>query len=161
MSNPWFRLYNEFATDPKVQMMGETLQRRLIMLFCLKNSGILDFPDLSLLQQETPKQSVKPSRYSQLSELEQILCFCLRISKRQLKYTKEVFIARGFIDENWQIISWSKRQFISDSSKIRVAKHRLEKKATQDNTTRQTDKASFSLAEKNIDQNMPCGVKTL
>ena len=32
----WMRLYAEFATDPKVQMMSEAMQRRHVMLFCLK-----------------------------------------------------------------------------------------------------------------------------
>ena len=32
----WFRMYAEFATDPKVQMMPEAMQRRLVMLLCLQ-----------------------------------------------------------------------------------------------------------------------------
>ena len=35
-SMPWFRMYHEFATDPKVQMLSEVDQRRFIMLLCLK-----------------------------------------------------------------------------------------------------------------------------
>jgi hypothetical protein len=33
--NQWFRMYSEFATDPKVQSMDETLQRRFTMFLCL------------------------------------------------------------------------------------------------------------------------------
>lgn len=36
MSNPWFRMYHEFATDPKVQMLSEQDQRRFVMLLCLR-----------------------------------------------------------------------------------------------------------------------------
>jgi hypothetical protein len=36
MANEWFRLYREFSSDPKVQMMSEQYQRRLVMLFCLR-----------------------------------------------------------------------------------------------------------------------------
>ena len=35
----WFRMYSEFATDPKVQMLGEADQRRYIMLLCLRCSN--------------------------------------------------------------------------------------------------------------------------
>ncbi|GAH78620.1 unnamed protein product, partial [marine sediment metagenome] len=38
----WLRLYYEFATDPKIQSMDETLQRRYIMLLCLKGNGDLE-----------------------------------------------------------------------------------------------------------------------
>ena len=39
MTLPWFRFYHEFATDPRVQMLSEEMQRRLVMLFCLEASG--------------------------------------------------------------------------------------------------------------------------
>ena len=39
MANPWFRMYAEFATDPKVQMMSEADQRRFVMLLCLRCSN--------------------------------------------------------------------------------------------------------------------------
>jgi len=35
----WFRMYAEFATDPKVQSMDETLQRRFTMFLCLHCNG--------------------------------------------------------------------------------------------------------------------------
>lgn len=35
MANPWFRMYSEFATDAKVQMLSEAMQRRYRpRLFC-------------------------------------------------------------------------------------------------------------------------------
>ena len=37
----WFRLYSEFSTDPKVQMMPEALQRRYVMLMCMRCSNVL------------------------------------------------------------------------------------------------------------------------
>ena len=39
MSRPWLRLYSEFASDPKVQSMAESMQRRLVMLFCEHCAG--------------------------------------------------------------------------------------------------------------------------
>jgi hypothetical protein len=41
MSNPWFRMYSEFAHDPKVQMMTEVMQRRYIMLMCMRCSNAI------------------------------------------------------------------------------------------------------------------------
>lgn len=104
MANPWFRMYAEFATDPKVQMMSEHLQRRLLMVMCFRCNETLET----------------------LHETE--LSFALRISMTELDETKKVFLAKGFIDEHWNLVNWDKRQFASDSSTARVRKHREEKK---------------------------------
>ena len=42
MANPWFRLYSEFAHDPKIQMLSEAMQRRYVMLLCLRCSEVLE-----------------------------------------------------------------------------------------------------------------------
>lgn len=104
MANAWFRLYAEFAHDPKVQMLSEVMQRRYIMLMCLRCSN-----DLVTLQDEE-------------------IAFQLRITAEQLAETKALFIAKGFIDVTWNLVNWEKRQFQSDSSSHRVAKHRASKK---------------------------------
>jgi hypothetical protein len=39
-----------------------------------------------------------------------------------------LFISKNFIDEHWNLLNWDKRQFVSDSSTMRVAKHRSKKK---------------------------------
>jgi len=100
----WFRMYSEFATDAKVQIMSEAMQRRLMMLFCLRCSNAL----VTLHETE--------------------IAFALRISNEDLAETKVLFIQQGFINEAWEILSWDKRQFISDSSAARVSKHRAIKK---------------------------------
>jgi hypothetical protein len=104
MANAWFRLYAEFAHDPKVQMLPEFMQRRYIMLMCLRCSN-----DLVTLHDDE-------------------IAFQLRISAEQLTETKALFVAKGFIDEDWNLINWEKRQFQSDTSSHRVAKHRAAKK---------------------------------
>ncbi|WP_065202993.1 hypothetical protein [Chromobacterium subtsugae] len=124
--NRWFRLYAEFASDPKVQILPEAMQRRLVMLFCLRCSN-----DLVTLQDEE-------------------IAFQLRISIDDLAATKAVFLAKGFIDEGWNIANWKKRQFVSDSSAERVARHREKKRkqkqqpgnvtATPPDTETDTDK---------------------
>jgi hypothetical protein len=104
MANPWFRLYSEFAHDPKIQMLSEAMQRRYVMLMCLRCSEVLET----------------------LHETE--IAFQLRLSTGELDETKQLFISKNFIDEQWNLINWDKRQFVSDSSTMRVAKHREKKK---------------------------------
>ncbi|HEX8615648.1 MAG TPA: hypothetical protein VF800_30570 [Telluria sp.] len=104
MANPWLRLYAEFAHDPKVQMLSEVMQRRYVMLMCLRCSNDLET----------------------LHETE--IAFSLRIDAVALAETKTVFLAKGFIDEHWRLLNWEKRQFISDTSTARVARHRAAKK---------------------------------
>lgn len=100
----WFRMYGEFASDPKVQSMSEAMQRRLMMLLCLRCSNTL----VTLQDDE--------------------IAFALRISEEELAQTKVLFLRKGFVDEAWEILNWDKRQFVSDSSAARVAKHRASKK---------------------------------
>jgi len=100
----WFRMYQEFASDPKVQSMPEAMQRRLVMLLCLRCSNAL----VTLQDDE--------------------IAFALRISEEELAATKALFQRKGFIDEGWEILNWDKRQFVSDSSAERVARHRAKKK---------------------------------
>jgi hypothetical protein len=79
-------------------MMPEVFQRRLIMLFCI--------------------------RCQQPKIQEEHLEYQLRIKPEDVKETKEVFIKNGFIDADWNILNWEKRQFSSDSSTARVRKFR-------------------------------------
>jgi hypothetical protein len=105
MANAWFRLYSEFADDPKVQMMSESMQRRLLMLFCSKCKG------------ET------------LHETE--MAFYWRVTETDVKQTKEVFIEKGFINDDWEVLNWNRRQYISDSSTDRVRAYRDRKKQNE------------------------------
>lgn len=108
MANQWFRLYSEFATDAKVQMMTEAMQRRYLMLMCLRCSNTL----VTLHDDE--------------------IAFQLRISDAELAETKALFVKKGFIDASWNLLNWEKRQFASDSSAARVAKHRALQKKKQE-----------------------------
>jgi hypothetical protein len=104
MANQWFRMYSEFASDPKVQMMSEADQRRFVMLLCMRCSN----DDVTLHDDE--------------------IAFQLRISNEQWAATKAVFLAKKLIDKDNSPTAWDKRQFVSDSSAARVAKHRANKK---------------------------------
>ena len=91
MSLPWFRLYAEFAHDPKVQMLSEVMQRRYIMLMCMRCSNVT----VTLRNDE--------------------IAFQLRITEQDLAETKALFITKGFIDSDWNLVNWEKRQFSSDA----------------------------------------------
>lgn len=100
----WFRMYAEFASDPKVQMLSECYQRRYLMILCLRCSN----GDVTLQDTE--------------------VAFQLRIDVTEWEQTKAVFVEKNMIDECNQPTAWDKRQFASDSSAERVAKHRANKK---------------------------------
>ena len=103
MANQWFRVYAEFATDPKVQMLSEVDQRRLVMLFCFRCNDHVTLHD-------------------------EEVTFMLRISNEEWQVTKALFVDKGFIDNDCNVLNWDKRQFISDSSAERVARHRAKNK---------------------------------
>lgn len=103
MANPWFRLYAEFASDPKVHMLSESMQRRLLMLFCFRCNGHVTLQD-------------------------EEVTFMLRVTVGEWEETKRLFVAKGFIDETNTVLNWDKRQFRGDSSAERVRKHREAKK---------------------------------
>jgi hypothetical protein len=92
MANPWFRLYAEFATDPKVQMMSEALQRRYIMLLCLRCSN----GNVTLQDEE--------------------IAFQLRISNDEWAATKQAMQEKCLITADCKPSAWDRRQFSSDSS---------------------------------------------
>lgn len=105
MANPWFRLYSEFAHDPKIQRLSELDQRRFVMLLCLRCGN-----DNVTLQDED-------------------VTFQLRISNNDWLVTKRVLMEKNLINNDNLPVAWEKRQFVSDTSAPRVAKHRAKKKA--------------------------------
>lgn len=104
MSMQWFRMYSEFATDPKVQMMSEAYQRRYIMLLCLRCGN----------DNETFHDDE--------------IAFQLRVTGEEWAATKAVFVEKGLIDNDSRPLAWDKRQYVSDSSTARVRAHRQRKK---------------------------------
>ena len=99
MANQWFRLYSEFATDPKVQMLSEANQRRYIMLLCLRCGSDAPIPDDEA-------------------------AFHLRITPRKWAETKRILLSKGLITDDNLPAKWDERQYVSDSSTGRVAKYR-------------------------------------
>jgi hypothetical protein len=118
MSNPWFRLYSEFATDPVVQSLAFEDQRHFIVILCLKCDEILD---------RNVAQTVK----------EKIIAKALGLSETAAQEAKKRLMEVGLIDKSWQPIAWDRRQFISDNSNERSRKSRKNKKTSNGNATLQ------------------------
>ena len=128
----WFRLYAEFASDPKVQMMSEAMQRRLVMLMCLQcGNGIETFHE---------------------TERAPALAFAMRISNDELEETRKVFVRKGFINEDWTLCNWSKRQYASDSSTERVRAYREKKKQQQKRNETLHDRSGNALEQNRTEQ---------
>lgn len=102
--NTWFRMYAEFLSDPKVQMLSEADQRRYIMLLCMRCSN----GDVTLQDAE--------------------VAFQLRISNDEWIATKARLTERDLIDADNKPTAWNRRQFVSDTSNSRVSRHRERKR---------------------------------
>jgi 5-methylcytosine-specific restriction endonuclease McrA len=98
-------MYSEFSHDPKVQMLSESMQRRYIMVMCMRCSDQLE------------------------GRTDEEVAFSLRIDLATTEETKELFIKKGFIDSDWNLLNWEKRQFTADNSVSRVQKYRANRKA--------------------------------
>ncbi len=106
----YFNMFDEWAMDPKVQSMSESLQRRHAMLLCLRNIG---------------QTSMTPD--------EEVATY-MRITIREAVKTKEIFKAKGFIDgDAWNVKHWEERQNGHSESLERVRRHRAKK--AQDGVT--------------------------
>ena len=106
MNLPWFRLYTEFLTDPKIQILSFEDQRHYVMLLCMKSNGVLD------------------TRAS-LEYRDKLICKALCLDSVGGMAAKQRLIEGFLIDDHWQPLAWERRQFDSDSSTLRVRKHRL------------------------------------
>lgn len=106
MALPWLRLYTEFSSDPKIQIMAFEDQRHFIMLLCLKGNGTLDSDCISE------------------SYRERLIAKALGLDPIAAGEAKRRLLEGGLIDEHWHPIAWENRQFDSDSSTDRVRKYR-------------------------------------
>ena len=102
MAKPWFRLYSEFAADPKVQLLAFEDQRHFVLLLCLKCNGTLD------------TASIGPEHF------ERMICKALGLDPTAGAEAKRRLIEVGLITQSWQPVAWDRRQFESDSSTPRV-----------------------------------------
>lgn len=124
-------MYAEFATDPKVQSLTECMQRRYVMLLCLRcNNELHGLTD------------------------GEVAC-AMRISEDEALKTKESLTSKGLITEQWEPTNWDKRQYVSDTSNERVKRHR-NKKNTNNNIN--TNNINNTYTEEKSLQKQNCNV---
>ena len=134
MANAWFRMYSEFATDPKVQMLSEVNQRRYVMLLCMRCSN----DNVTLHDEE--------------------VAFQLRVTDEEWMVTKATLMSKGMIDDDAKPCAWDKRQYISDSSTSRVAAHR-ERLKQKGNVTETKSNATDTDTDTDTDNKKPVAAK--
>ena len=106
MSRPWFRLYSEFVSDPKVQLLAFDDQRHFIAVLCLKCNEVLD------------------SKATSPGLRERMIARALGLDPAVATEVKRRLCEVGLIGDDWQPKRWSARQFESDISSIRTAAYR-------------------------------------
>ena len=94
--------------------MPEAMQRRLVMLFC--------------------------ERCQEVTISERHRAFYWRVSDDDVTATKRLFIENGFIDDNWNLLNWNKRQMPSDSSTERTRRYRERQRTSQERHSDALDK---------------------
>jgi hypothetical protein len=92
----WFRMYGEFITDPKMQVLAFEDQRHYVAALCIKALGILD------------------SEYATQERREAVVARALGLDRRTCAEANVRLRTAGLVDENWQPVNWDKRQFRSD-----------------------------------------------
>lgn len=105
----WFRMYGEFVSDPKVQLLAFEDQRHFVALLCLKCNGTLD--------SDAPSQAFR----------DRMIAKALGLSPDAALEAKRRLIEVGVVTDDWQPVKWSERQFESDSSTSRVRKFRAKR----------------------------------
>jgi hypothetical protein len=106
VSLPWFRLYAELATDPKIQILAFEDQRHYVMLLCRKCNGTLD------------------SAAASNDLRERLIARSLGLALPEAVAARKRLVDAGLIDKKWQPLAWEKRQMQSDGSASRVKRYR-------------------------------------
>lgn len=104
----WFRLYNEIIDDPKVAKMKPKTFQFFIFLLCLSSND---------------------DHNGVISLSEQEISWRLRMRVKDVKSHIDILKKLKILTSNpaLSFINWSKRQFVSDSSKDRVKRYRKKK----------------------------------
>lgn len=82
----WFRFYPDIINDIRFQGMSEVMQRRLIMIMCLR------------------------PRFTKRARTDEHVAWYLRMTPKTTRKTKEFLMAKGFLDASWNVLIWKDRQ---------------------------------------------------
>lgn len=129
----WFRMYGEFVSDPKVQLLAFEDQRHFVALLCLKCNGTLD--------SDAPSQAFR----------DRMIAKALGLSPDAALEAKRRLIEVGVVTDDWQPVKWSERQFESDSSTSRVRKFRVKRSGNVSVTPQNRTDTEQTRAEKGAD----------
>ena len=102
----WFRLYSDILTDWKLESLAFEDQRHFIFILACKSAGHLDEP------------------YPNTSAMDRAMGRRLGLFGEAVEQAKRRLIEVGLIDETWQPIAWSKRQFKSDKDSTAAERQR-------------------------------------
>jgi hypothetical protein len=108
MSNPWFRLHADVLSDEKVLSLAFSDRWFFVAVMCLKCEGMQD------------KYEGK--------NLDRKMAIRMGISLSEAEELKGRLVDEGLICGNWIPVAWDKRQYKSDTSAERVARHRAKQK---------------------------------
>lgn len=122
MSKPWFRLYAEFASDSKVQLLAFEDQRHFVVLLCLKCNGTLD------ATAKSPEHR------------ERMVAKAIGLDLASAAEARRRLDEAGLIAPDWQPLRWADRQYESDSSASRVHKFRMKQREKRYGNVTVTDK---------------------
>lgn len=111
MARPWFRMYHEFVSDPKVQLLAFEDQRHFIALLCLKCSDVLD--------SEAPSPIYR----------DRMIAKALGLSPDAALEARRRLVEIGLIFDDWQPVKWESRQYEHDVSTSRVKDWRAKKRS--------------------------------
>jgi len=121
---PWFRLYGEIVSDPKIQLLEFADQRHFVMVLALKCNGTLD------------------ADYSDDEFRARAICKALGLTFEEGSQVFGKLYKIGLITTDWQPRKWDERQFLSDHSAERTKKWRDAKKRFADSLQTVTVTAS-------------------
>jgi hypothetical protein len=118
VSKPWFRMYHEWVSDPKVQLLAFEDQRHFVALLCLKCCGTLD--------------SAAPSEMFR----DRMIAKALGLSPDAALEARRRLVEVGVVTDGWQPIKWDARQYESDTSTERTRAWRERNKGTSQERSR-------------------------
>ena len=112
----WFRFYHDAIDDPKVQRLPGDLFKFWVNMLCLASRS----SDRGVVKLDLPE-----------------IAFAMRLDDDEAETMIDELCRRNLLEEfveGFAIHNWDSRQFKSDSSAERVAKHRRNAAATADET---------------------------
>lgn len=111
---PWFRMYTDFLTDPKLIALAFEDQRHFIGVLALKCDGAID---------DTADGDL----------LDRIVAQRLWIDHAVIREVKRRLVAAGLIDGRWQPLAWDRRQMKSDQDATAAERQRRYRESRQRN----------------------------